>query len=115
MRLGVSNGFLPEKTAVLEIDADNREPKDPFGVDVVVGSLGLFGNGKRVPSGNGAGKENSFSPNYRAGMSLVRQRNFPADVLGLVPVKGRIGMGTLPRSEWPSPLGPKVERFRLGL
>ena len=109
MGLGFSNGFFPKNTAVLKIDAGNREPKDPFGVDVVVCPLGLLGNGKRIPSGNGAGKENSFSPNYRAGMSLVGYWDFPTDIFGLVPIEWRIGMGCLPRSRWSSPLWPEVE------
>ena len=113
MGLGHPYRFFPENTAVFEIDASNRKPEGPFGVDVVVGSRGLFGNGKRIPLRNGAGKENSFSPNYRAGMPLVGQRNFPTDILGLVPVEWGIGMWSFPDREGASPLWPEVKRFQL--
>ena len=115
MRLGVSNGFLPNKAAVLKIDAGNDESKSPFGIDVVVGPGGLLGNGKRIPLRNGAGQENLFSPNYRAGMSLIGEGEFPADVFGLVPVERGIGMRCFPGCEGSSPLVPKVERFSLAL
>ena len=115
MGLGVSNGFLPDKAAVLEVDAGHHEPEGPFGIYVVVGSRGLLGNGERIPLGDGSGQENSFTPNYRAGMSLIGYRNFPTDVFGLVPIDGGIAMGCLPGREGASPLGPKVERFRLVL
>ena len=115
MGLGASNGFLPDQTPVFQVDTGNHEAEDPFGIDVVVCPRGLLGNGKRIPLGNGSGQEDVIPPNDWAGMSPIRERDFPTNVLGFVPVERGRGMRCFTGCERASPLGPKVESFRLGL
>ena len=115
MRLGVSNGFFPNKAPVLQVDAGNHEPESLLGVNVVVGPRRLLGNGQWISPGYGSGQEYAISPNNRTGMTLIRKRGLPSYVLGFIPIERRTGMGCLSGCEGTSPLRPKKKRFGLGL
>lgn len=115
MGLGVSNGFFPHKATILQVDAGNCEPESLFGVNVVVRSRRLFGNGQWISPGYGAGQEYAIPPDDRTGMTLIRKWDLPSNVLGFIPIKRRSGMGRLPGCQRTSPLRPKKKRLCLGL
>ena len=107
--------FLPQNSSVPAADGEHDElmaMRDRHAV-VNAGRI-VIDRLLRLADGHCGQDVNRIAEDDGRGMAFARQRNFPADIVGLAPVDGRIGVRRDAIGQRPAPLRPVAQRLRAG-